>query len=163
MDTERFTFFWGDKSPFSQWYPCEFFSATNSRFNCAEQYMMLAKAKLFNDEEIAKKIMETDSPKEQKALGHKVKGFDQAKWEEYAQIVVRQGNYYKFTQNPDLWLMLKATEGTTLVEASPYDRLWGIGLAEDDPRAHNRETWLGKNWLGEVLTELRDTLIKNGM
>ena len=69
-----------------------------------------------------------------------------------------QGNYAKFTQNPDLLKTLIDTIGTTLVEASPYDKVWGIGLAEDDPKALNRETWEGTNWLGEVLTDLRTYL-----
>ena len=71
---------------------------------------------------------------------------------------MKDGNRAKFTQNAELRALLLATRGTTLVEASPYDRIWGIGLAATDPRAHDPKTWRGQNLLGKILTELRDEL-----
>lgn len=156
---EQFTFFWN--GPFSQWYPSTFTMGANT-FTRAEQAMMYGKAVLFRDIPVAIEIMNTDDPKVQKALGRKVKNFDPQIWDRYKRTIVYQANHAKFTQNPTLLKALLDTRGTTLVEASPYDRVWGIGLAEHDPLALNRETWKGQNLLGEILTELREDLIKGG-
>lgn len=154
MDTERFTFFW--RGPFSQWHASPF-TRKGLRFVTAEQFMMHEKARLFGDEETAGQILRSDSPRQQKALGRKVRGFDETVWRANREQIVFAGNQAKFEQNPELRALLLATRGTTLVEASPYDRIWGIGLAEDDPRALHRATWLGLNLLGEILTRLRDS------
>jgi len=153
---EKFTFFWS--GPFSQWAASRFV-IDGVEYNTAEQYMMAQKAVTFGDDESLKKIMKSKSPKEQKALGRKVKNFVADKWNAVAKKAVYDANYAKFSQNKDLQKVLFATAGTTLVEASPLDRIWGIGLKETDPRAQNRETWNGTNWLGEVLTQVRDDLM----
>lgn len=153
--TERFTFFW--QGPFSQWHRCSF-SLDGVTYNCAEQFMMHQKAVLFGDTEIAAAILNAADPKAQKALGRRVSGFDETHWNEVARRIVYVGNRAKFTQNDALKAKILATSGTTLVEASPYDAVWGIGLSATDPRAQSRNTWKGKNWLGEVLTALRDRL-----
>ncbi len=150
---EQFTFFWN--GPFSQWHPSVFI-VNDITFNCAEQYMMYEKGMLFEDYDTAVKILETDDPRKQKSLGRTVNDFDPSQWNEVARDIVFAGNVAKFTQNSDLKEMLLQTKGTTLVEASPYDKIWGIGLKENDPRALSRETWQGTNWLGEVLTEVRE-------
>jgi ribA/ribD-fused uncharacterized protein len=152
-----FTFFFTEASPFSQWYPCSFIVGDHT-FNCAEQFMMFGKATLFADPEIAAKILAAGRPREHKALGRKVRGFDDATWKRERVAIVREGNRPKFTQNPKLLELLHATRGTMLVEASPYDRIWGIGLSERDPRARDPSQWRGKNLLGKILTELRDEL-----
>jgi len=152
---EKFTFFWS--GPFSQWYPA-MFKVDGKRFLCAEQFMMFKKAEFFGDINTAEKIMLAPDPKTQKALGRSVQGFDVDSWNENAKAFVYMGNYNKFTQNNDLLKKLFATIGTTLVEASPYDTIWGIGLKEDDPSALDRNKWRGTNWLGEVLTSLREDL-----
>jgi hypothetical protein len=158
IEMEKFTYFWQSGSPFSQWHK-KSFVIDNIEFNCAEQYMMYGKAKLFRDEEIANQILLAKTPKEQKALGRKVRNFKPEIWEEKSHEIVYKGNHAKFTQNEDLLKKLLATKGATLVEASPYDKIWGIGLEENDPRAKNRSTWLGENRLGEILTKLRDDLL----
>lgn len=158
MTQEKFTFFWN--GPFSQWHPSKF-EIDGITYNCAEQYMMAQKAILFNDSESLEKIMQSDSPREQKALGRKVKNFDAKKWNEIAKSVVSKGNLAKFQQNEELREELFKTQGTTLVEASPFDKVWGIGLDEKNPLAQNRETWKGTNWLGEVLTDVREKLMVN--
>jgi ribA/ribD-fused uncharacterized protein len=104
--------------------------------------------------------MSTTDPREQKKIGREVKNFDKKKWDQKVKDIVFRGNMAKFTQNEDLKKKLLATAGTTLVEASPHDKIWGIGLAETDPKAQKRETWLGTNWLGEVLTEVREAIIE---
>ena len=153
-----FTFFFTEASPFSQWYRCSFTAGAN-KFNCAEQYMMHGKALLFDDAAAAAKILAADHPREHKALGRKVKGFVDTTWKREREAIVRAGNHAKFTQNPTLRELLLATKGTTLVEASPFDKIWGIGLAASDARAQDPQQWKGQNLLGKILTALRDELI----
>lgn len=165
---EIFHFFWQTSSPFSQWHPAVFeASFANQKkpfnpadnavhsFSSAEQYMMYAKAMLFLDRETAARILKTTSPREIKELGRQVKNFDQVVWEYNRLWIVYQGNKAKFTQQPALLDALLVTSGKTLVEAAPNDTIWGIGLAENDPMAMQRNTWKGKNLLGELLTQLR--------
>lgn len=153
---EKFTFFWD--GPFSQWYLSKF-TIDEIEYNCCEQFMMAEKARFFNDEETLKKIMASINPKEQKKLGREVRGFLVSEWEYVACNIVYKGNLAKFTQNKKLKELLLNTKGTILVEASPYDKIWGIGLSENDPRSLDRNQWLGKNWLGEVLTKVREQII----
>ncbi|MBX3154731.1 MAG: NADAR family protein [Deltaproteobacteria bacterium] len=154
----EYTFFFTEVSPFSQWYRCTFTDGDHT-FLCAEQYMMHGKAVLFGDAETAAEILAADHPRKHKALGRKVRNFDDARWKAHRTEIVRAGNRAKFTQNPDLLAVLLATRGTTLVEASPYDRIWGIGLAATDARAQDPKQWKGQNLLGKILTELRDELM----
>lgn len=155
MTVERFTFFWG--GPFSQWHPCRF-TVDGVLYNCAEQYMMAGKARLFGDAETEAKIMAAAHPRDQKGLGRRVRGFDEETWLAEARGIVYRGNRAKFGASGKLRGLLMSTRGTTLVEASPLDTLWGIGVAEADPRAADRSQWEGSNWLGEVLTRLREDL-----
>jgi hypothetical protein len=157
----KYTFFYKMKNPFSNWYRCKFVDAEGNTYNCSEQYMMAEKAKLFGDEEVRELILASTDPKEQKELGRRVKNFDSAKWEANCKEIVYKGCYLKFTQNLKLLDFMLETRGTLLVEASPYDKIWGIGLGEDDPRIHDKRNWQGKNWLGIVLTQLRDDLLAN--
>ncbi len=159
MEPEKFTFFWS--GTFSQRHPSPFMIDA-IWYNCAEQYMMAAKARLFRDQETERKIMSSVEPIDQKRYGQKVRNFIQDTWYREARSIVFRGNQAKFLQNEDMKKELLATVGTTLVEASPSDELWGIGLRKTNPLAQNRETWKGKNWLGQTLTELREYLIKEG-
>lgn len=153
---EEFAFFWG--GTMSNWAPSKFI-IDGVQFSCGEQYMMYKKALMFGDFESAKKIMNTSNPRDQKALGRKVKGFDKLTWETYCRKIVYDGNVAKFTQNPDMLDELMFTVNRTIVEASPKDDIWGIGLSADDPRAKDRSTWLGTNWLGEAIEKVREDLI----
>jgi ribA/ribD-fused uncharacterized protein len=153
---EQFTLFW--HGPFSQWHPCKF-TVSRVEFNCAEQFMMYSKAILFGDMQSAQRILETSTPKEQKTLGRKVQNFDEAVWAIFREGIVYTASYAKFTQNFELQEMLLATKGTTLVEASPRDRIWGIGLGADNPKAQVRAEWRGRNLLGETLTRVREAIL----
>jgi ribA/ribD-fused uncharacterized protein len=153
--TEKFTLFYG--GPFSQWnrgFPYQF-EVDGINYNCAEQYMMAEKARLFGDKEVEKQIMAASHPRDQKAIGRLVKNFDADRWNLVARNIVYEGSYAKFTQNEGLKMELLETEGTTLVEASPYDAVWGVKLAQDNPDCHDRSKWKGTNWLGEVLDRVR--------
>lgn len=154
---ENFTFFWKKDSPFSQWNRAVF-SHKNIVFNCCEKAMMWEKAMLFGDKAIALEILKEDKPAKHKELGRKVRNFNSDVWDANCKQIVYNINKAKFTQNKKLLKILMDTAGTTLVEASPYDKIWGIGLSADHPNAGDRSKWPGKNWLGEVLTKLRDDL-----
>lgn len=181
---ELFTFFWITKSPFSQWHKSTFNATTClnegindlrdakkrhilqtlfpldvQEYTSAEQFMMYHKAMIFLDREIAQQIMQTDDVRKIKDLGRQVKNYDEYVWKYFRSKVVYEGNKAKFTQNEELKQALFASKGTTLVESAPNDTIWGIGLSEDDQRALKRETWLGKNLLGEILTQIRIELM----
>lgn len=162
MKNEEFVFFWGNESPFSNWHKIDF-EVDGIHFNCSEQYMMYHKALLFDDVEIASQILQTKSQGKQKALGREVHNFDAQVWEDNCKRIVYNACRNKFLQNENILKYLLKTKGKTLVEASPVDAIWGIGLAENDPRALDRHQWRGKNWLGEVLTQLRDDLLKESI
>lgn len=154
---KEFTFFWRAESPFSQWHQSQFTVAGVS-YSHAEQYMMHAKALLFGDTEIAEQILASSSPRKQKSLGRKVRDFDDGVWQRERERIVREANRAKFTQNRGLFKKLMATGDAELVEASPVDCIWGVGLTADDPRIQDRTQWRGLNLLGKILTELRDEL-----
>lgn len=155
------------KGPFSQWHPSDFQMSLRPggpllKFNCAEQYMMAAKAHLFGDNETLEKIMAVqqqrspqEAPKQQKALGREVKGFDPAVWNEHARPIVFRGNWAKFAQNADMAERLDLTFDKHLVEGAHYDPVWGVGLAWDDPAITDPANWKGTNWLGLVLMAVR--------
>lgn len=148
----NYEFFWG--GPFSQWAESNF-TIDGVTFNTCEQWMMYNKAKLFGDIETLQSIMDTPFPNEQKALGRKVKNFDDAKWMEVAYDIVVEGNRAKFNQNPKLMKDLEDTCGKLLVEASPYDKRWGIGMAAGDPGIEDPVNWKGDNLLGKAITQVR--------
>ena len=167
MNNDGFVFFWGigdvktvQKGCLSQWWPCGF-EAGGVRYNCAEQYMMAMKAKTFADAEIFGKIMSTSKPKLIKSLGRQVKGFDERAWDAVKYDVVVDGNMAKFSQNPELKSFLLSTGDAKLVEASPVDRIWGVGLAEGSPLIRDKSRWEGQNLLGKALMEVRARL-RNG-
>jgi ribA/ribD-fused uncharacterized protein len=157
MAKEDFVLFWG--GTYSQWCPSPF-TIDGIEYNCCEQYMMAKKALVFNDLEAYEEIMASNSPRDQKAIGRRVSNFSAAVWSPVSREVVYQANYAKFTQNPEMRKELMATGDLEIVEASPFDKIWGIGLSEDDPRAWDKSTWQGTNWLGIEIMRVRET-IKN--
>lgn len=148
-----------DKFCLGQWQISEF-SVDIEDYICAEQYMMAEKARLFEDTEIEKQIMETSNPKKIKALGGKVKNFNQTTWDKVKYSIVLNGNYSKFSQNHKMRDFLLSTGDKVLVEASPLDKIWGIGLDEHNINAKSPIAWKGTNLLGFALMELRDELRK---
>jgi len=162
----NYLFFWGHqpakdgsiiKTCLSQWWPSEF-KEDGIIYKTAEHYMMAAKARLFGDNEIAKKIAVKESPKDVKDLGRQIKNFDPVIWDANKYRIVKQGNYLKFSQNELLKQFLIKTASKVLVEASPVDIIWGIGLTEDNSKALDPSEWRGENLLGFALMEVRDEL-----
>ncbi|GBO88653.1 NADAR family protein [Marinobacter salsuginis] len=158
--TADFVFFWGNKDPFSNWHPSPFRYKGNS-FSHVEQFMMFGKAQLFGDRSVAEEILNTRDPRKCKALGREVRGFVEKTWDQECEKIVGIGCREKFLQNPDLLRELLATGDRMIVEASPYDRIWGIGLKADHPDAIYPERWRGDNRLGKVISEVRSFLINN--
>lgn len=142
---------------FSQWWPCRF-EVDGVEYVTAEQFMMSEKARLFGDEAALEKLLSEPSPSKAKALGRTVKRFDGAVWANERFELVTRGNVAKFSQDEALRAYLLATGSEILVEASPRDRIWGIGLGRSDPRVHQPEQWKGTNLLGFALVRTREIL-----
>lgn len=152
-------FFWKPNQKYG--YLCQWYSSpiieNGRRFPTAEHYMMYHKAILFQDRATAQCILETPDPKRAKELGRMVKGFNEYVWFQHASQIVENGNYLKFTQNPRLLVQFKEFPiDTRFYEASPYDRVWGIGFSEDNAE-QNREKW-GQNLLGNAISQVRRRL-----
>ena len=142
---------------FSNWYTTKFV-IDDFVYDTTEQYMMAQKAKLFHDAEHYTAILRESSPAVCKQLGRAVKPFDPDRWKSVAYEIVKTANRAKFTQNPELLALLLSTKGRTLAEASPKDKIWGIGIDASTAVGMNEAEWPGKNLLGKILMELRDEL-----
>jgi conserved hypothetical protein, ribA/ribD-fused len=162
----KYLFYWGHrpmkdgsigKSCLSQWWESEF-EVEHKKYKTSEHWMMAKKAELFGDQEILEKIYQARTPGEAKKLGRKVRNFDPEVWEENRYEIVKKGNYHKFSQNESLKNFLLNTKKRILVEASPVDSIWGIGLASDADKIENPNTWRGLNLLGFAQMEVRDML-----
>jgi len=163
MDKEKYTFFWG--GPLSNFYTCYFTDSDGVAYSCVEQFYASKKAIFFKDSHTYQSILSTKDPKKQKSLGRKVTNFNAAEWYgegsdfNPAKDFMYQGCYLKFSQNEKFKKFLLETKGTFLVEASPYDKIWGIGMAECWLATY-RKFWKGKNWLGDILTKVREDILK---
>lgn len=157
---DGFVFFWGAQPPngvFSNWYKSTFVH-NGKTYNCSEQFMMEQKALLFGDTEVADLIMQQTDPKKQKFLGRQVRGFDHDTWMEKCEDIMVPGLISKFVYDEYASKILESTGNAIIVEASPLDKIWGIGLAEDHPSAKIQAEWQGLNLLGKVLMRTRDEL-----
>lgn len=152
---DNMVFFWG--GIYSQWHRVKFVVG-GVHYNCAEQYMMHQKAVMFGDIANASRIMQEKDPRKQKQLGRKVEGFIKEEWDKAAIGIVTKGNIAKFEQNPGLLKELLATGNKVIVEASPKDPIWGIGLDEYDALRTPQSEWKGTNWLGISLMAARTHL-----
>ena len=157
--TPELVLFWKPPNPFGQW-TLSPFEIEGRRYVCAEQYMMAEKARLFGDAAREQRIMNSDSPREHKKLGKQVAGFVEERWEAERCDIVFRANVAKFRQNENLRAQLLDTGERRLVEASPLDRIWGIGFAADHPSAYQPEQWRGLNLLGETLQRVRRELAR---
>ncbi|MFK7810277.1 MAG: NADAR family protein [Saprospiraceae bacterium] len=165
----NYIYFWGhhpakngatNQSCLSQWFDSPFEYEGNV-YRTAEHWMMAEKARLFKDAESEQLILKSTSPKEAKALGRQVKNFDNNAWLAERVRIVTEGNALKFTQNKDMGKYLLSTGNDVLVEASPYDRIWGIGMKKDDRGVDDPRNWKGGNLLGYVLMEVRGMVKAN--
>lgn len=156
--TDKYVFFYG--GVFSNWFKCTF-TFKGVEYNCTEQAMMHHKALLFNDLTVARLIMLSDSPSEQKALGREVENFNMFKWALESDHIVTEANYCKFNQNPELKTKILSMGNRQFVEASPRDKIWGIGMGENSIGVENPANWKGKNKLGNCLTSVRDLIKAN--
>lgn len=157
IETDNFVFFWKPPAVFSQWTYANFI-VDGIKYSCTEQYMMAGKAKLFSDELSYQKILSTNNPWDHQKLGRKVKNFSNEIWNENCLKIVTNGNFEKFKQNKDMLKILLETGDKILVEASPVDQIWGVGLAANDDRILDKSQWKGKNFLGKALMEVRKLL-----
>jgi ribA/ribD-fused uncharacterized protein len=141
----------------SQWWPARF-ELGGVSYASAEHFMMAAKARLFGDDAAAERIVAAGSPREAKALGRSVAGFEEERWRESRFAIVREASLAKFSQDPELRGYLLGTNDAVLVEASPSDRVWGIGLRASDERTRDPRRWRGENLLGFALMHARAAL-----
>jgi ribA/ribD-fused uncharacterized protein len=162
----KYLLFWGHqprsdgsagRGCLSQWWPSAF-TVDGVRYATAEHWMMAGKARLFGDEKALERALRAPHPKAAKAVGRSVRGFDDEVWRAHRFDLVVRGSVAKFEQNPEPRRFLLGTANRVLVEASPMDRVWGIGLAADNPRAEDPAGWRGLNLLGFALMEARARL-----
>lgn len=165
----EYLFFWGhrqkrlgapDASCLSQWFEAAFV-VDGDRYATAEHWMMAGKARLFGDDARRREILLATDPGKAKALGRRVTGFDEQEWNARRFDLVVEGNVAKFTQNPPLGRFLLDTGEKVLVEASPRDRIWGIGMGRTNPDANDPEKWRGLNLLGFALMEARSRIAED--
>lgn len=162
----RYLLFWGHqpekdgsagKGCFSQWFEAPF-EIEGVRYATAEHFMMAGKARLFGDTEVLGQVLAARTPAEAKKLGRAVRGFDDATWTNAAFDLVVQGNLAKFSRHAAMGEFLLRTGEQVLVEASPYDAIWGIGMATSHADAREPARWRGQNLLGFALMAVRDQL-----
>ncbi|QKW52690.1 NADAR family protein [Streptomyces buecherae] len=162
----KFVYFWGHQPRragsvgaecFSQWFPSPFV-VDRVAYATAEHWMMAGKARLFGDAEAERQVIAASHPGQAKEIGRSVRGFDDAVWRERRFELVVRGSVEKFGQHPEMRDYLLSTGLRVLVEASPVDRIWGIGLSADDERAAVPRQWEGQNLLGFALMEARRRL-----
>ncbi|MFG2745430.1 NADAR family protein [Streptomyces chartreusis] len=162
----RYLHFWGHRplpdgrvgaSCLSQWWPSPF-TVSGVSYATAEHWMMAEKARLFKDADAERQALAADHPSLAKKAGRLVRGFDNAAWERERFRIVVEGSVHKFGAHPELRAFLLGTGDRVLVEASPVDRVWGIGLAARDEGADDPERWRGPNLLGFALMEARERL-----
>ncbi|WP_089099729.1 NADAR family protein [Streptomyces hyaluromycini] len=162
----RYLHFWGHRprpdgqvsaSCLSQWWPSRFV-VDGVEYATAEHWMMAGKARLFGDAEAERAVLAAGHPAEAKKAGRLVRGFDEAKWQRERFGIVAEGSVHKFAADAGLRDFLLATGNRVLVEASPVDRVWGIGLTATDAAAEDPTRWRGLNLLGFALMEARERL-----
>ncbi|MDT9700524.1 NADAR family protein [Streptomyces sp. P17] len=162
----KYLHFWGHRqrpdgrigaSCLSQWWPSPF-TVDGVAYATAEHWMMAGKARLFGDAEAERRVLAAEHPVQAKNAGRLVRGFDEEIWGRERFGIVVEGSVHKFGSDEALRGFLLGTGERVLVEASPVDRVWGIGLAANDEAAGDPERWRGPNLLGFALMEARERL-----
>ena len=155
--TDTHVYFYGGDTVFSNWHsrPNMIKAIGGHTFNNSEQAFMWTKAKFFKDDEIADKILHEPDPRENKKLGRLVKNYNDIEWNKRRVAAMLSVNILKYMQNPDYMQELLKTGDRILVEASPYDTIWGVGLHYTDPLILDEKNWRGENLLGRVLMDIR--------
>jgi ribA/ribD-fused uncharacterized protein len=165
-EKQSFLFFWGHRprpdgviteTCLSNWWESAF-TVERAVYPTSEHWMMAEKARLFNDDKALQAILKSKTPGEAKKLGRGIKNFDAALWDAHKYRIVCEGNFHKFSQHEPLKNFLLKTGSKILVEASPVDAIWGIGIAKDHATIHDPTTWQGENLLGFALMTVRDKL-----
>ena len=160
MSKQNVIGFWSEKNKYgfmSQWYPSKF-TVDGNKFTSCEQWMMYQKAVLFKDIDDAKLILKMKDPKEIKKMGRKIKNFNEKLWDKNKFDIIYHGNLEKFTQDNELKEQLLATENKILAEASPYDKIYGIGMYPNDPDVQYPKRWKGENLLGQAIMKVREKI-----
>ena len=160
INVNKYHYFFGGHKPTSNWFPA-IFVWKDKQFNNSEAAMMWGKAMLHKDEKTANKVLINQNPKVAKVIGRKMVGFDYHLWGKYKFDIMVDLLLCKFTQCAKSKEYLLSIKEEHFVEASPYDKIWGIGLSETDPRAANEDTWKGQNLLGKALDEVRKVILSN--
>lgn len=159
---EKFIFFHTLEDPNAwcgNWYPCKFKDSNGTEFNSVEQYLMYHKAITFHDKEIAEKILKATDPAEIKALGRKVRNYDDKVWSKVRYCICMDGIRYKFLQNQDLLDALISADGT-FAECAVKGHIWAIGMSLRDPDRFNKSKWKGTNYLGLALAQVRKDIMR---
>jgi ribA/ribD-fused uncharacterized protein len=141
----------------AQWYPSGF-SVQGDHYLHAAHWMMVQKAKLFDDGEAVSSLLGLKDDNAIKSRGRQIVGFDQRRWDDNKYNIVVLGNLHKFSQHQSLRSYISGTRPLVLTEANPDDGVWGIGLRQNVPAATNPHHWRGLNLLGFALMEVRDML-----
>jgi ribA/ribD-fused uncharacterized protein len=161
--TDQYVFFWGDDDPFSNFYPAQTpitFGGKVITFRTSEHAFMYTKAMYFSDSETADLVLKASHPLNAKKLGRQVKNFNDELWTMVSMNAMFDANWGKYSSNDHLKTVLLETGDKIIVEASPYDRIWGVGLGENDPKILDQKQWRGQNKLGKVLMKVREKLRK---
>lgn len=164
--TDKYVFFYSNKCPLSNFYPTSFTysyqtDTSSHRFFTSEQAFMWSKARFFDDNETAEKIlMENLSPMNCKNLGRSVKNYDDTEWDKVRFDFMKEVNYAKFSQNEELknYILQNDFYLKLFVEASPSDGIWGIRMKSTDDGLEDCRNWRGQNLLGKVLSSVRDNI-----
>ena len=153
--------FWGNESHFSNFHPCKIkFMYRNEmrEIDSSEQMFMIFKSIMFKDDKSTFDIIDAQNPMLAKSIGRSVKNYDDKKWSESRYEYMVSSVMLKAVQNKDFRDRLTETKGMYLVEASPYDKIWGVGLKTNESDIRFEDKWRGENLLGKALMKVRDDL-----